>query len=185
MYLPQGFFLFLSPGAASSSSFRPTKNGLFFRKWIFCAIFYILRSFCRPLVLGRQGPQHRRLNFIHVENELFYFLPFLPAAKLTCHRKVRVVVGGDYFEVMALQVDLRSRSSGQLNPCGLLSSPYLPPIFSSGGICQNKSRTVAPWPDFSSGWDPSLKQISLRGGISSSHLYIPILWHLSGGNLWI
>ena len=36
---------------------------------------------------------------------------FLPAAKPTGHRKVRVVVGGgDYFEVMTLKVDLRSRS---------------------------------------------------------------------------
>ena len=39
--------------------------------------------------------------------------PFLPAAKPTGHRMVRVVVVVvvDYFEVMTLKIDLRSRST--------------------------------------------------------------------------
>ena len=43
---------------------------------------------------------------------------FLPAAKPPGHRKVRVVVvvDGDYFEVMTLKTDLRSRSTRPLDP---------------------------------------------------------------------
>ncbi len=51
-------------------------------------------------------------------------------AKLTGHGMMRVVVivivvvRGDYFEVMTLNV--------KVNLCGLLSAPYVPPITFSG-----------------------------------------------------
>ncbi len=50
-------------------------------------------------------------------------ITFLPAAKPAGHGTVRVV-GGDYFEVTTLKVDVRSRSTN----FGLLSSLHLPPL---------------------------------------------------------
>ncbi len=47
-------------------------------------------------------------HFLHICAWLLYFLP---VAKPTGHRKVRVVVVGGYFEVMTLKIDLRSRST--------------------------------------------------------------------------
>ncbi len=169
MYLPQGFFLFLSPGAASSSLFRPTKNGLFFRKWTFCAIFYILRSFCRPLVLGRQGPQHRRLNFIHVENELFYFLPFLPAAKLTCHRKVRVVVvGGGLLWGYAGRPKVKVKWSTQ--PLWFALFPLYPThnFLQVGSVNINQELSLLDQIFLLGGGSVTSKRISLQGGIRHS-----------------
>ncbi len=96
-------------------------------------------------------------HFLHICAWLLYFLP---VAKPTGHRKVRVVVVGGYFEVMTLKIDLRSRSTWPL-----LSYPYLPPIIFFG------VGSVTPWPDFSSGWDPSpLDQISLWGGFSPVYI---------------
>ncbi len=67
-------------------------------------------------------------------------------------RVVVVVIGGDYFEVMTLKVDLRSRSTQPL-----LSYPYLPPIifFGVGSVEINQDMLL-------------LDQISLRGGIRNS-----------------
>ena len=77
-------------------------------------------------------------------------IQFLPAAKLTGHRTVRVVVvgGGDYFEVTTL----KGRPKVQVNFFWFALLPYLTPwIFFGVG-------SSGPRPDFSSGWD-------LRGGI--------------------
>ncbi len=55
------------------------------------------------------------------------FCSFLPAAKPSGHRMVRVVVvvvrEGDYFEVMTLKVDLRSRSTFVVCSLPLMSHP--------------------------------------------------------------
>ncbi len=74
----------------------------------------------------------------------------------------------DYFEVMTLKVDPRSRST--FVAVLSLLSPTL--IFLRGGIRRSLIRFlfgvgfVASRPNFSLGWDPSLPdQISLRGGI--------------------
>ncbi len=116
----------------------------------------------------KRGETKDRLDFL-----------FLPAAKPTGHRTVRVDVvvvvvvvgGGDYFEVMTLN----PRSTFFLVE---VNFNFFPPScfptqnFLRGGIHLNRSRFVSimfSHPKFSSGWDPGLfDQISLRGGIQGS-----------------
>ncbi len=88
-------------------------------------------------------PQMRPLNFV-----TFFTCCsiFLPKAKPTGHRMVRVVVGGDYFEVMT--------SLSLLHLATLSPTPNFFGVWS--GTIHQKSGSIGHW------------QFSLRGGICCS-----------------
>ncbi len=66
-----------------------------------------------------------------------------------------LLLGGDYFEVMTLEVDqLDQRSRSTFWMSNILFTVFPTQNFLRGGIRRYRSRSVAPWQDFSSGWDP-------------------------------
>ncbi len=127
---------------------------------------------------------------------------FLPAAKPTCNRTVRVFVVVGLLWGHDFEGTPKDEGQGQLDSCGLLSSPYLPPkiffgrdpsrlikichfftwfLFGAGSIKINQDLSLLDQ-IFSSGWDPSL--LNQMGGIFPICIRY-ILWHLSEWNLWL
>ncbi len=105
---------------------------------------------CAPMINAR----------VYIDNNVLITF-YLRQSRQAIKRWELLLLLRDYFEVMTLKVDLRSRST---RPC-LLCSLYLPPIIFFG------VGSVTPWPDFSTGWDPLLlNQISLQGGISPIYI---------------